>query len=133
MHDPIAASRRSALRAVAVQAAVALLVALAFLAGDGTRAAAAAALGGLALALGNAVAATLSLRGAVPARFAFAALVAGTMAKWMVVFMALGIGLWAWQLPPLPMLAGLVTGLMAWLAGLRGLGTQRATRAERER
>ena len=133
MHDPIAASRRSALRAVAVQAAVALLVALAFLAGDGTRAAAAAALGGLALALGNAVAATLSLRGAVPARFAFAALVAGTMAKWMVVFVALGIGLWAWQLPPLPMLAGLVTGLMAWLAGLRGLGTQRATRAERER
>ena len=54
--------------------------------------------------------------------------VAGTMAKWMVVFVALGIGLWAWQLPPLPMLAGLVTGLMAWLAGLRGLGTQRATK-----
>ena len=94
MHDPIAASRRSALRMVAVQAVVALPVALAFLAGDGLRAAAAAATGGLALALGNAVAATLSLRGAVPARFAFAALVAGTMAKWMVVFVALAIGLW---------------------------------------
>ena len=128
MHDPITASRRSALRAVAVQAAVALLVALAFLAGDGTRAAAAAALGGLALALGNAVAATLSLRGAVPARFAFAALLAGTTAKWMVVFVALGIGLRAWQLPPLPMLAGLVTGLVAWLACMRRLGTQRATK-----
>ena len=128
MHDPIAASRRSALRAVAMQAIVALLVALAFLAGDGTRAAAAAALGGLALALGNAVAATLSLRGAVPARFAFTALLAGTTAKWGVVFVALGIALKAWQLPPLPMLAGLVAGLMAWLAGLRGLGTQRATK-----
>ena len=128
MHDPIAASRRLALRAVAVQAAVALPVALAFLAGDGARGAAAAALGGLALALGNAVAATLSLRGAVPARFAFAALMAGTAAKWMVVFVALGIGLRAWQLPPLPMLAGLATGLMAWLACMRRLGTQRATK-----
>jgi F0F1-type ATP synthase assembly protein I len=128
VHDPIAASRRSALRAVAMQAAVALLVALAFLAGDGMRAAVAAATGGLALALGNAVAAMLSLRGALPARFAVAALLAGTTAKWLVVFVALGIALKAWQLPPLPMLVGLVAGLMAWLAGLRGLGTQRATK-----
>jgi F0F1-type ATP synthase assembly protein I len=133
VHDPIAASRRSALRAVATQAAVALLVALVFLAGDGTRAAVSAAIGGLALALGNVLATLLSLRGAVPARFAFAALLAGTSVKWLVVFVALGIALKAWQLPPLPMLAGLVAGLMAWLAGLRGLGTQRATRAERER
>jgi F0F1-type ATP synthase assembly protein I len=129
----MAASRQSALRAVAVQAVVALLVALAFLAGGGMRAALAAAAGGLALALGNVLATLLSLRGTVPARFAFAALLAGTTAKWLVVFMALGIALKAWQLPPLPMLAGLVAGLMAWLAGLRGLGTQRATRAERER
>jgi F0F1-type ATP synthase assembly protein I len=126
VHDPIAASRRSALRAAAVQAAAALPVALAFLAGDGVRAAAAAALGGLALAFGNAVAALLALRGAVPARFAFAALLAGTTGKWLVVFAALGIGLRAWHLPPLPMLAGLVAGLVAWLAGLRRLGTQRA-------
>jgi F0F1-type ATP synthase assembly protein I len=128
VHDPIAASRRSALRAAAVQAVVALPVALAFLVGDGTRAAAAAALGGLALALGNAVAATLSLRGALPARFAFAALLAGTALKWLVVFAALGVGLRGWQLPPLPMLAGLVAGLVAWLAGMRRLGWQRATK-----
>lgn len=128
MHDPIAASRRSALRAVATQAAVALLVALAFLAGAGVRAAAAAAAGGLALALGNGLATLVSLRGAVPARFAFAALLAGTTVKWMVVFAALGIGLRAWQLPPLPMLAGLVAGLVAWLACLRRLGMQRATK-----
>ena len=123
MHDPIAASRRSALRMVAVQAVVALPVALAFLVGDGMRAAAAAATGGLALALGNAVAVLLSLRGAVPARFVFAALLAGTTLKWLVVFVALGIALKAWQLPPLPMLAGLVAGLVAWLAGLRRRGT----------
>ena len=128
MHDPIAANRRSALRAVAMQAFVALLVALAFLAGDGMRPALAAATGGLALALGNGFAALLSLRGAVPARFAFAALLAGTTAKWLVVFVALGIALKAWQLPPLPMLAGLVAGLMAWLAGLRRLGTEQATK-----
>ena len=128
MHDPIAASRRSALRAVAMQAAAALLVALAFLAGDGMRAAAAAATGGVALALGNGFATLLSLRGAVPARFAFAALLAGTTAKWLVVFVALGIALEVWQLPPLPMLAGLATGLVAWLAGLRRLGTEQATK-----
>lgn len=128
MHDPIAASRRSALRAVAMQAIVALLVALAFLAGDGTRPALAAAIGGLALALGNGFATLLSLRGAIPARFAFAALLAGTSAKWLVVFVALGIALRVWELPPLPMLAGLAIGLMAWLAGLRRLGTQRATK-----
>ena len=128
MHDPIAASRRSALGAAATQAVVALLVALVFLAGDGTRAAVSAAIGGLALALGNVFATLLSLRGAVPARFAFAALLAGTTAKWLVVFVALGIALRVWQLPPLPMLAGLVTGLMAWLACMRRLGTQRATK-----
>lgn len=128
MHDPIAASRRSALRAVAMQAVVALLVALAFLVGDGTRAAAAAATGGGALALGNGFATLLSLRGAVPARFAFAALLAGTTAKWLVVFVALGIALRVWQLPPLPMMAGLAAGLVAWLAGLRRLGTEQATK-----
>ena len=128
MHDPIAASRRSALRAVAGQAAVALPVALAFLAGGGMRAAAAAAVGGLALALGNALAVLLALRGAVPARFAFAALLAGTSLKWLLVFVALGIALGVWQLPPLPMLAGLATGLVAWLACMRRLGTQRATK-----
>jgi F0F1-type ATP synthase assembly protein I len=128
VHDPIAASRRSALRAVAVQAAVALPVALAFLAGDGVRAAMAAATGTLALALGTSLATLLSLRGAVPARFAFAALLAGTMAKWLVVFVALGIALQVWRLPPLPMLAGMVAGLVAWLACLRRLGMQRATK-----
>jgi F0F1-type ATP synthase assembly protein I len=128
VQDPIAASRRSALRATAVQAVGAGLVALAFLAGDGARGAAAAALGGLALALGNGFATLLSLRGALPARFAFATLLAGTSAKWLVVFVALGIALRVWQLPPLPMLAGLAIGLMAWLAGLRRLGTQRATK-----
>ena len=109
-----------------MQAAVALPVALAFLAGDGMRAGAAAATGALALALGNGFATLLSLRGAVPARFAFAALLAGTTAKWLVVFVALGIALRGWQLPPLPMLAGLATGLVAWWAGLRRLGTEQA-------
>jgi F0F1-type ATP synthase assembly protein I len=128
VHDPIAASRRLALRAVAVQAAVALPVALAFLAGDGLRAAISAATGALALALGTSLATLLSLRGAVPARFAFAALLAGTVSKWLVVFGALGIALQAWHLPPLPMLAGMVAGLVAWLACLRRLGMQRATK-----
>lgn len=119
MHDPIAAGRRSALRAVAIQAIVAVLAALVFLV-QGPQAALAAGLGGGALALGNALAAVLSLGGIVPARVAFARLLAGLLAKWCVTIAILAVGLEAWRLPPLPMLAGLLAGLLAYLWALQG-------------
>lgn len=114
MHDPVAAGRRSALRAVAVQAAAVAVVALAFLvkAADW---ALAAALGGGALALGNALAAWLALDGIAPARVAFARLLLGVLAKWCVVVAVFVAALEAWRLPPLPMLAGLAAGMLAWL------------------
>jgi F0F1-type ATP synthase assembly protein I len=119
VHDPIAAGRRSALRAVAVQAIVAVLAALVFLV-QGPQAALAAGLGGGALALGNALAAVLALGGIVPARVAFVRLLAGMLAKWSVTIAILAVALEAWRLPPLPMLAGLLAGLLAYLWALQG-------------
>jgi len=117
VHDPIAAGRRSALRAAAVQATVALLVALAFLA-QGPAQALAAGIGGGALALGNALAAGVSLGGIVPARIAFARLLLGTLLKWSVAIGIFAIALGVWRLPPLPMVVGLAAAMLAYLLAL---------------
>lgn len=124
MHDPIAAGRRSALRAAAVQATVAMLVALVFLA-QGPGHALGAGIGGVALALGNALAAGVSLGGIVSARVAFARLLLGVMLKWLVAIGIFAIALEAWRLPPLPMLVGLVAGLLAYMLALNLPGSGR--------
>lgn len=117
MHDPIAAGRRSAFRATVVQAIVALLVALAFLV-QGPWHALAAGVGGGALALGNALAARVSLGGIVPARVAFARLLLGTLLKWSVAIGIFAIALGVWRLPPLPMVVGLAAAMLAYLLAL---------------
>lgn len=124
MHDPIAAGRRSVLRAVAVQSLVAGVLALLWLP-QGPRQALAAGLGGLALVLGNVAAAQVALGGIVPARIAFGRLLLGTLAKWSVAMAVFAIALAVWRLPPLPMLAGLVAGLLAYLLALNFLGASR--------
>lgn len=124
MHDPIAAARRTALRAVAVQALAVALLAAGFLA-QGAREALAAGLGGLALVLGNALAACVALGGIVPARVAFGRLLLAAGAKWLVAGAVFGGALAAWRLPPLPMLAGLVAGLLAYLLSLNFLQTRK--------
>lgn len=130
MYDPIAAGRRSALRAVVVQAAVVALAALAFLSMGG-RHALAAAVGGGALALGNALAARISLGGIVPARVAFARLLLGAGLKWAVAAGILAIALAVWRLPPLPMLAGLAAGALAYQLALN-LRLHPSTRTQRK-
>lgn len=128
MHDPVALGRRSALRAVAISAIVAGLVALAFVM-QGPRQALGAAAGGAAMVLGNALAAILALGGGIQtARAAFARLLLGTMGKWVLVMGGLAIALGTWGLPPLPTLAGVVAGLLAYLLGLNF-----GNRAKRER
>ena len=117
MYDPIAAGRRSALRATAVQAAVALVLALAFLVQGGGHAIA-AGIGGGALALGNWIAARVSLSGIVPARVAFARLLVGVGLKWGIALGIFAIALGVWRLPPLPMVAGLAAGSLAYLVAL---------------
>lgn len=118
MHDPVAAGRQTALRAIGFQAVVAVLLAAAFLV-EGPRAALAAATGGAALVAGHVVVAMLALGGGiVTARVAFARLLLGIAGKWLVVVAVLAVASGAWRLPPLPMLAGLVAGLLAYYAAL---------------
>ena len=120
MHDPIAAGRRAALRAVAVQGLVVALLAAAFLA-QGVREALAAGVGGLALVLGNALSAFVALGRIVPAPVAFGRLLLGAMGKWLVAIAVLATALAIWRLPPLPVLAGLVAGSLAYLLALNFL------------
>jgi len=114
VHDPVAAGRHAALRAIGFQAIVAVPVAAVFLL-QGPRAALAAATGGAAMVLGHLVAAGLALGGGIQhARAAFARLLLGIAGKWLVVVAVLAAASGAWRLPPLPMLSGLVAGLLAY-------------------
>ena len=127
MYDPIAAGRRSALRAVAVQAGIAALAAVLFLLWQGWRAALAAGIGATALVLGNAAMAWLALPRIVHARVALGRLMLGVLTKWCVVVLILWVAIGAWRLPPLPMLAGLVAGLLGYLLALNANGTRFGT------
>ena len=133
MHDPVAAGRQTALRAIGLQALVAVLVATAFLA-QGPRAALAAAAGGAALVAGHLVVAAVALGGGiVPARVAFARLLLGIAGKWLVVVAVVAVALEAWRLPPLPMLAGLVAGLLAYHVSFNFVTLNFGNRDKRER
>ncbi|HZH42689.1 MAG TPA: ATP synthase subunit I [Lysobacter sp.] len=109
------------MRAVAWQAGAVAATALAYGLAAGPRSALAAAVGGIAVVLGTWLSARLMLGGGVGA--AGPALVrwfVGLMAKWLLVFAALGAGFGVWRLPPVPMLAGIVVALGAQvLAALR--------------
>jgi len=110
--NSLTANRRLAFHTVAVQAAVATLVALAFLVQD-AQAALAAAIGGGAVALGSLVLAWRSMMGpAYSAGLALARMISGLVLKWFVVLGALYLSLARLGLPPLPLLAGLL-GTMA--------------------
>lgn len=118
MHDPVAVGRRTAHRALAIEAVVVALVALAFLV-QGPWQALAAAVGGGAVVLGNALAASLALGGGIQsARAAFARLLLATLGKWAVVMGVLAIAFGIWRISPLPALAGVVAGVLAYLLGL---------------
>jgi len=117
--NSLTANRRLAFRTVAVQAAVAVLVALVFLVQD-ERAALAAAIGGGAVALGSLLLAWRSMMGpAYSAGLALARIVSGLVLKWFVVLGALYLSLARLGLPPLPLLAGLVATMAASFLTLR--------------
>lgn len=107
------ANRRLAIRTVALQALVAVVVALGFLA-IGREASLAAATGGGAVVLGSLVLAWRAMLG--PPRAGgdvLARMVSGLLLKWFVVFAVLYFGLARWHLPPLPLLSGLGLTLVA--------------------
>ena len=129
MHDPIATGRRAALRAVAVQAIVALLVAAGMLLSAGLEQGLAAAAGGIAMLAGNALAAMVALGGGIqPASAAFARLMLGTLGKWVVVMAVLAVALGVFGLPALSTLVGLAAGMLAYLLALHGTKSTRLQR-----
>ena len=129
MHDPIATGRRVALRAVAIQAIVALLVAAGMLLSAGLEQGLAAAAGGIAMLAGNALAAMVALGGGIqPASAAFARLMLGTLGKWVVVMAVLAVALGVFGLPALSTLVGLAAGMLAYLLALHGTKSTRLQR-----
>ena len=71
------------------------------------------------MAAGHAVATRVSFAGGIqPARMAFARLLLGVMGKWLVALGGVALALEVWGLPPLPVVAGLAAGVLAYLVGL---------------
>ena len=96
-----------------MQAVVAIVVALCFLS-QGLREALAAGVGGLAVAVGSLLLAWRAMLGpAWSAELALSRIVSGLLLKWFVVLGVLYLALTRMQLPPLPLLAGMVLTLMA--------------------
>ncbi len=98
-----------------MQAVVAIVVAVCFLR-QGPREALAAGVGGGAVALGSLFLAWRAMLGpAWSAGLALSRIVSGLLLKWFVVFGVLYLALARLDLPPPPLLAGLVVTLMASL------------------
>ena len=118
MLNSVAAGRRQAGRAIAWQVGATLLVALACL-WQGPPWSVAALVGGGAVVLAGCFSARIALGGGVDAALpALARLVAGVLAKWLVLVAALGLGVVALGLPALPMLAAAVAVLAAQVLAL---------------
>lgn len=130
--NPIAVGRRSALRATLIEFCTVGLLALLFLPLGGKEAMA-VLVGGGASALGHVLAARVALNGIVPAGVAFAQVVLGAALKWVLLAAVFLVALRVWHLPPLPLLAGLVIGLLAYLAGFHWQAKQQAARVKRDR
>jgi F0F1-type ATP synthase assembly protein I len=114
--NSLAANRRLAYRMVAVQAVVAMLVALAFFAAQGTKQALAAAIGGGAVALGSLALAWRSLPSTPKsAGWSISRMVSGLMVKWFVVLGVLYVAMAKLAMPPLPLVVGLAATAMAAL------------------
>jgi F0F1-type ATP synthase assembly protein I len=114
--NSLAANRRLAYRMVAVQAVVAMLVALAFLVAQGNKEALAAAIGGGAAALGSLVLAWRSLPSTPKsAGWSISRMVSGLVLKWVVVLGVLFVAMAKLAMPPLPLVVGLAATAMAAL------------------
>ena len=113
MFNSLDANRRLAIRTIATQGVVASLVAVGFL-WVGARESLAAALGGGAVALGSLVLAWRSMFGPVrQAGAVMARMVSGLLLKWFVVAGALFFAMAKLQLPPLPLIVGMIATMAA--------------------
>ena len=117
MQQSLSAARRTAVRASVWQVAAVLVLAGVFGLAAGPAHALAVLVGGAAMVLGSALAAWFMVGGGVnPAGVVLGRWFLGMVAKWLVVGIALWLGLAVWRVPALPLLAGLVVALLAHVA-----------------
>lgn len=121
MLNSLAFGRHVALRIVALQLAVALLAGLAFLL-QGPRAALAAALGALVVALGTWLLSMRAFSGLYAAPRMLSRLLMGVLLRWFVVVGGLGVILFQYELPPLAAVTGLVAAHAIYLLAFRFKG-----------
>ena len=128
MQNSIAAGRRLAVRVVAVQIAVTIVLATGFLL-QGWQSGLAALSGGGAVALGTAaLALRLFASGPAPAGLVLWRLVIGNLLKWGVILLGLYLALAKAQLPGMPVIVGLaVTVLVPHFFGLHDAGQRTKT------
>ncbi|RMH92832.1 hypothetical protein EBB59_07665 [Lysobacter pythonis] len=121
MYDPVARSKRMVRQAALRQMLAVALAAVAagFLAPGGLRFGLGVFVGGLAVALGNWLAARIALAGGVaPANVVLVRWFAGIVVRWGV-FLAVMVGaVAAWKLPPLALLIGVLAALVAYVVSV---------------
>lgn len=118
MQNSIAAGRRLAIRVVAAQAAVTVLVAAGF-ALRGWNDALAVLAGGGSVVLGTVVLALRLFAGSpAAAGTVLARMIVGNLARWIVIGAGLYLAMVTARLPGLPVLAGLIAALLPQLFGL---------------
>ncbi len=111
MQNSLVAGRRAAVRTAITQVVVTLFLALVFWL-LGPREAVAAAVGGIAATLGSALMAWRALGGsAIGAGAALFRLLGGLALKWLAIAGVLFLALSRFELPPVPVLAGLCAAL----------------------
>ena len=119
MLNSVAAGRQQAKRVLLAQAGIVALLSLGLLAFD-PRATLAAVFGGGAATLGSALMAWRTFAsGVVGPSQALAGLIGGVALKWLVIMVALSLALARWELPALPLLAGITAAMIAPLLVFR--------------
>ncbi|PJJ95669.1 hypothetical protein CO611_10245 [Lysobacteraceae bacterium NML03-0222] len=115
MYDPVAQSKRVVRQAALRQMLVVVLAAVVagFLATQGLRFALGVFVGGLAVALGNALASRVALvEGVAPANIVLLRWFAGILIRWSVFLLVMTGAVVAWKMPPLALLAGVLVALV---------------------
>jgi ATP synthase protein I len=116
-----ASGRRLALRITLLQLAAAVVLGLAFLPA-GRRAAMAAAIMAIAVALGTGLMSYRFFSGVGGAGLAWSRFVTGLILKWIVIVGGLGEVMFHYKLPPLAAIAGLVAAYAVYLLAFRFKG-----------
>jgi F0F1-type ATP synthase assembly protein I len=121
MTDTVNRAKRLVARVVLLQAAGAVVVALIFWMASGSRAAMSALAGGAIVAIGSAVFGwRMFAPGIAGAAVLKRAMMAGEMLKWCWLVLAVWGALAKLQLPPMPLLVGLIVAQFGYWFGLVG-------------